>query len=152
MKIYPHLWFESQAEEAMEFYMSVFRDSKVVETTKLPDPELSVVRFELAGLPIVALNAHSHTPYNESFSLLVETEGQAETDYYWDALRAGGGKEQPCGWLTDRFGVFWQVTPRILLEMLKDPDRQKAERVLQAMYKMKKIVIADLERAYRGDE
>ncbi|TIS87009.1 VOC family protein [Mesorhizobium sp.] len=150
MKVYPHLWFESQAEEAMEFYMSVFKDSKVLERTDLPDPELSVVRFELAGLPIAALNAHAHAPYNEAFSFLVETGDQAETDYYWNALTAGGGKEQPCGWLTDKFGVYWQVTPTILLQMIADPDREKAGRVMQAMYKMNKIIIADLEAAYAG--
>lgn len=149
-KIYPHLWFDSQAEEAMEFYTSIFKDSKVLGRTELADPELSVVRFELAGLPITALNAHSHTPYNEAFSLFVETQDQAETDYYWNALTADGGKEQPCGWLIDKFGVYWQVIPTILLRMEADPDRQKAGRVMQAMYKMKKIVIADLERAYRG--
>lgn len=150
MKIIPHLWFASQAEEAMDFYRSVFRDSKVLERAELPDPELSVVRFELAGLPVVALNAHSHVPYNEAFSFLVETGDQAETDYYWSALTAGGGEERPCGWLSDRFGVYWQVTPRILLDMISDPDREKAGRVLKAMYGMKKIVIAELERACRG--
>jgi predicted 3-demethylubiquinone-9 3-methyltransferase (glyoxalase superfamily) len=150
MKLYPHLWFKSQAAEAMEFYTSVFKDSKVLGSTDLPDPELSVVRFELAGLPIVALNANSHVPYNEAFSFLVETQDQAETDYYWNALTAGGGTEQPCGWLTDRFGVYWQVTPTILLQMEADPDRERAGRVMQAMHKMKKIIIADLERAYRG--
>jgi predicted 3-demethylubiquinone-9 3-methyltransferase (glyoxalase superfamily) len=150
MKLYPHLWFKSQAEEAMEFYRSVFKDSKVLSRTELPDPELSVVRFELAGLPIQALNANSHIKYNEAFSFLVETEDQAETDYYWNALRADGGKEQPCGWLTDKFGVYWQVTPTILLQMIADPDRDKANRVMQAMYKMKKIIIKDLELAYKG--
>lgn len=150
MKVYPHLWFNGRAEEAMEFYMSVFRGSKVLEPTKLPDPELSVVRFELPGLPVAALNANSSIPYNEAFSFLVETDDQAETDYCWNALIADGGKEQPCGWLTDKFGVFWQVTPTRLLQLVSDPDRVKAERVLQAMYKMKKIVIADLERAYQG--
>ncbi|MEZ2129417.1 MULTISPECIES: VOC family protein [unclassified Sinorhizobium] len=149
-KIYPHLWFESQAEEAMEFYTAVFKDSKFLARTELPDPELSVVRFELAGQPIVALNAHSHAPYNEAFSFLVETESQEETDYYWEALTANGGKEQPCGWLTDRFGVYWQVTPTTLLQMIADPDGEKASRVMQAMYKMRKIIIADLERAYHG--
>lgn len=148
MKIYPHLWFQSQAEEAMEFYRSVFKDSQILARTELPDPELSVVRFELAGLPIVALNANSRVPYNEAFSFLVETDDQKETDYYWNALTADGGKAQPCGWLTDKFGVYWQVTPTILLQMLADPDQARANRVLQAMYKMKKIVIADLERAY----
>lgn len=108
------------------------------------------MRFELGGLPIAALNAHSHAPYNEAFSFLVETEDQAETDYYWNALTAGGGKEQPWGWLSDKFGVYWQVTPKILLRMIGDSDKERAARVMQAMYKMKKIIIADIERAYRG--
>lgn len=150
MNIYPHLWFNGQAEEAMEFYRSVFKVSKVLERTELPDPELSVVRFELGSLQIAALNANSRVPYNEAFSFLVETGDQEETDYYWNALIAGGGKEQPCGWLTDKFGVYWQVTPAILLKMIADPDKAKANRVMQAMYKMKKIVIADLKSAY-GD-
>lgn len=150
MKIYPHLWFNSQAEEAMEFYTSVFRDSKLLGRTELPDPELSVVRFELAGLSVIALNANSRAQYNEAFSFLVETEDQVETDYYWNALTAGGGEERPCGWLTDKFGVYWQVTPTVLLRRIGDPDRAKAGRVLRAMYQMKKIIIADVERAYRG--
>ena len=150
MKIHPHLWFESEAEEAMAFYTSIFKDSKILGRVDLPDPELSVVRFELGGLPIAALNAHSHTPYNEAFSFQVETVDQAETDYYWNALTADGGKERPCGWLTDKFGIYWQVTPTRLLDMIADPDREKAGRAMQAMYKMKKIIIADLERAYRG--
>ncbi|WP_119259200.1 VOC family protein [Shinella zoogloeoides] len=150
MKIYPHLWFQGQAEEAMAFYLSVFKDSTVLERILLPDPELSVVRFALAGLPVAALNANSWVPYNEAFSFLVETDDQTETDYYWNALTADGDKEQPCGRLTDKFGVYWQVTPRVLLRMLADPDQEKANRVMQAMYKMKKIVIADLEHAYRG--
>ena len=123
---------------------------KTMGRTDLPDPELSVVRFELTGLPVVALNANSRVPYNEAFSFLVETGDQVETDHYWNALTAGGGKEQPCGWLTDKFGVYWQVTPAILLQMLADPDREKAGRVLEAMYEMRKIIIADLELAYRG--
>lgn len=151
MKIYPHLWFQSRAEEAMAFYTSVFKDSRVLSRTTFPDPELSAVRFELAGLPVVALNANSPAQYSEAFSFLVETEDQAETDHYWDALTADGGKEQPCGWLTDKFGVYWQVTPTILLRSVADPDRKKAARVLQAMYKMKRIIIADIERAYRGE-
>ena len=149
-KVKTHLWFESQAEEAAKFYTSIFADSKILRNINLPDPELSRIEFELAGQPIVALNAHAHGPYNEAFSLLVETDDQEETDYYWAALTADGGKEQPCGWLTDKFGIYWQVTPTILLRMIADPDREKADRVMQAMFKMKKIVIADLERAYRG--
>ncbi|MEZ5777726.1 MAG: VOC family protein [Paracoccaceae bacterium] len=149
-KVQTHLWFESQAEEAVAFYTSIFKDSKTLRSVDLPDPELSRIEFELAGQSIVALNAHAHGPYNEGISLLVETEDQEETDYYWAALTADGGKEQPCGWLTDKFGIYWQVTPTILLRMLADPDREKAGRAIQAMFKMKKIVIADLERAYRG--
>ena len=149
-KVFPHLWFKNQAEEAMAFYMSIFKESKILSREVMPDPELSVVRFELAGQPVVALNANSSAQYNEAFSFLVETADQAETDYYWNALIADGGKEQPCGWLTDKFGVCWQVSPTRLLQLVADPDREKAGRVLQAMFKMKKIVIADLERAYRG--
>ena len=149
-KVFPHLWFENQADEAMAFYMSVFKDSKVLSRTELPDPNLLIVRFELAGQPIAAMNANSPPHYNDSFSFVVETADQAETDYDWNALIADGGKEQPCGWLTDKFGIYWQVTPTRLLQLVADPDREKADRVMQAMYKMKKIVIADLERAYRG--
>jgi predicted 3-demethylubiquinone-9 3-methyltransferase (glyoxalase superfamily) len=134
----------------MDFYRSVFKDSKALTRTDLPDPELSVVRFELAGLPMIALNANSPATYTEALSFLIETEDQAETDYYWAALTADGGKEQPCGWLTDKYGVYWQVIPTILTRMEADPDREKARRVMDAMFRMKKIVIADLERAYRG--
>jgi predicted 3-demethylubiquinone-9 3-methyltransferase (glyoxalase superfamily) len=149
-KVIPHLWFQSEAEEAVDFYLSVFENSRVLARTKLPDPEVSVIRFELSGLPVVALNANSRVPYNEAFSLLIETADQAETDYYWNRLTADGGKERPCGWLTDKFGVYWQVIPIALMEMEADPDRQRAGRVLSAMHRMKKIVIADLELAYRG--
>jgi predicted 3-demethylubiquinone-9 3-methyltransferase (glyoxalase superfamily) len=148
-KVIPHLWFQSRAEEAMDFYLSIFRDSRVLSRVDLPDPEVSVVRFELAGLTVAALNANSRVPYSEAFSFLVETADQAETDYYWNALIAGGGKARPCGWLTDKFGVYWQVIPTALLQMEADPDREKAGRVLRAMQPMKKIVIADLEGAYR---
>lgn len=134
----------------MEFYVSVFKGSRVLSRTELPDPEASLVRFELAGLPVVALNAGSRVPYSEAFSFLVETVDQAETDYYWNALIADGGEERPCGWLSDKFGVYWQVIPSALTRLESDPDRERAGRVLAAMQKMKKIVIADLEKAYRG--
>jgi len=148
-KVIPHLWFQSRAEEAMDFYVSLFEGSRVVSRVELPDPEVSVVRFELAGLTVAALNANSRVPYSEALSFLVETADQAETDYYWNALTADGGTERPCGWLTDKFGVYWQVIPTALLQMEADPNREKAGRVLRAMQRMKKIVIADLERAYR---
>ncbi len=145
-----HLWFHHEAEEAVAFYQSIFPELTVTERTLLPDPELSLVRFELFGQRVTALNAHSHQPYNESFSFLLQTADQAETDRYWTALTADGGKEQPCGWLTDRYGIYWQVTPTRLTEMIADPDRAAAGRAMQAMFKMKKIVIAELEHAFAG--
>lgn len=149
-RIIPHLWFQGQAEEAMNFYLSIFKDSRVLTRTELPAPEASVMRFEVAGLPVVALNAGSRAAYSEAFSFLIETADQAETDYYFGALTADGGKARPCGWLTDKFGVYWQVIPTALMRMEADPDRERASRVLAAMQKMDKIIIAELERAYRG--
>lgn len=145
-----HLWFHHEAEEAVAFYRSIFPELTITERTDLPDPELSLVRFELFGQRVTALNAHAHQPYNESFSFLLHTADQAETDRYWAALTADGGREQPCGWLTDRFGIYWQVTPIRLTQMIADPDRAAAGRAMQAMFRMKKIVIADLERAFAG--
>ena len=101
-------------------------------------------------MPFTALNAGPASPFNERLSLYIETKDQAETDYYWNALTADGGQERPCGWLTDKFGVYWQVIPEITLRLMGDRDREKADRARQAMYGMKKIVIADLERAFAG--
>jgi predicted 3-demethylubiquinone-9 3-methyltransferase (glyoxalase superfamily) len=154
--IHPHLWFDHEAEEAMNFYCSIFPNSRPAAASRVADHTMAgeagevpttVFAFELDGQKIIALNAGSHQPYNEALSLYVETKDQAETDRYWNALIADGGVEQPCGWLTDRFGVYWQVTPEALPRLLADKDRQKASRVLQAMFKMKKIIIADLEVA-----
>ena len=106
--------------------------------------------FELLGQEFLALNAQAHDPFNEAISFFIKCETQNEVDYYWNALTAGGGKEQMCGWLKDKFGVSWQVIPNALGRYLTDPDRVKAERVMQAMLKMKRIVIADLDKAYAG--
>jgi predicted 3-demethylubiquinone-9 3-methyltransferase (glyoxalase superfamily) len=156
--IRPFLWFNTNAEEARDFYLSVFKNSKALDTTVLTDfvsgtnqtVPIATFDFELEGLRITALNAGPQPPFNDRLSLYIETRDQAETDYYYEALIAGGGSEQPCGWLTDKFGVYWQVIPEALPRLSSDPDRVKADRVRQAMYGMHKIIIADLEAAYAG--
>ena len=142
-KISPFLWFEGNMQEAVTFYMSVFKDAKLVEMNP------TMATFELLGQRFLALNAHPHHKFNEAISFFIDCESQAEVDYYWDKLAEGGGKQQ-CGWVKDRFGLSWQVTPKALGRFLMDEDREKANRVMQAMLKMKKIVIADLEAAYKG--
>lgn len=154
--VHPFLWFNTNAEEARDFYLSVFKNSRALETIELTDfiagttvPH-ATFDFELEGLRLTALNAGPQPPFNDRLSLYIETEDQAETDYYYEALTAGGGSEQPCGWLTDKYGVYWQVIPEALPRLSSDPDRVKADRVRQAMYGMHKIIIADLEAAYAG--
>jgi predicted 3-demethylubiquinone-9 3-methyltransferase (glyoxalase superfamily) len=149
-KLHTHLWFDSEAEEAMRFYLSIFKDGRQLRDMTAGDTKESAVRileFEVAGHRIMAINAGPTDPFNERVTLYLETADQQETDYYWNALLAEGGEEMPCGWLKDRFGVHWQVTPEIMMRMLADPDRDKANRVLRAFYKMKRVVIADLEAA-----
>jgi predicted 3-demethylubiquinone-9 3-methyltransferase (glyoxalase superfamily) len=141
-KVAPFLWFVGNMPEAVDFYVSVFKDARVVEMSPM------TARFELLGREFLALNAHPHQPFTEAISFFIEVETQEEVDYYWSALLAGGGKEQMCGWLKDRFGVSWQVIPKALGRYLSDKDRAKAERTMQAMLKMKKIVIADLDKAH----
>jgi predicted 3-demethylubiquinone-9 3-methyltransferase (glyoxalase superfamily) len=154
--IRPFLWFNTDAQEARDFYLSVFKNGKALGTIELTDyisgttvPH-ATFDFELEGLHLTALNAGPQPPFNERLSLYIETKDQAETDYYYEALTADGGREQPCGWLTDKFGVYWQVIPEALPRLSSDPDREKADRVRQAMYGMHKIIIADLEAAYAG--
>jgi predicted 3-demethylubiquinone-9 3-methyltransferase (glyoxalase superfamily) len=143
-KVAPFLWFVGNMREAVDFYVSVFKDARVVDMSPMS------ARFELLGREFLALNAHPHQPFTEAISFFVEVDGQEEVDYYWRALLTGGGKEQMCGWLKDRFGVSWQVIPKALGRYLSDKDRAKAKRTMQAMLKMKKIAIADLDRAYAG--
>lgn len=143
-KVAPFLWFVGNMQEAVDFYVSIFKGARVVEMGPMS------ARFELLGSEFLALNAHAHQPFTEAISFFVDVDDQQEVDYYWRSLLAGGGKEQMCGWLKDRFGVSWQVIPQALGRYLSDKDRAKAERVMQAMLKMKKIVIADLDRAYAG--
>ena len=154
-KITPFLWFDHQAEEAANFYVSIFRNSKVTDVTRYgdmgPGPKGTVmtVEFELDGQPFIALNGGPHFKFNEAVSFSVDCKSQQEVDDYWEKLTRGG-QEGPCGWLKDRYGLSWQINPTVLGELLADPDPQKASRVMAAMMKMKKIEISVLELAYAG--
>ena len=151
-RITPFLWFDSQAEDAARLYTSIFPNSQITSVTRYggagPDaPErVMLVEFELDGQRLIALNGGPDHQLSEAFSLSVDCATQAEVDRYWDLLSAGGA-EGPCGWLTDRYGLSWQIVPRRLGELLGDPDAARAQRVTRAMLEMKKLDIAALERA-----
>lgn len=149
-KIRPFLWFNDQAEQAAEFYVSIFDNSRI--TKKMPGPggTVSGVELELEDLQLIHLNGGPALKLNDAFSLFVTVETQEELDRYWNALLEGGGTPTQCGWLRDRFGVAWQVIPTKLMRYLGDPDQEKAGRVAQAMLKMVKIDVGELERAYAG--
>jgi predicted 3-demethylubiquinone-9 3-methyltransferase (glyoxalase superfamily) len=155
-KISPFLWFNGRAEEAVNFYVSIFPNSKITGTSRYGDagtgPKGSVMSmtFELEGQEFMALNGGPQFMFTPAISLLVKCETQAEVDRYWNKLTVGGGEEQPCGWLKDRFGLSWQIIPNALGRYLGDRDATKANRVMQAMLQMKKIDIAALDRAYAG--
>jgi predicted 3-demethylubiquinone-9 3-methyltransferase (glyoxalase superfamily) len=146
-KITPFLWFDGQAEEAANFYVSLFPDSKILWKTAGADGKTQWLSFELNGQAFNALNGGPVFKFTEAISFFVNCEGQEEVDKYWNALTANGGSEGQCGWLKDKYGLSWQIIPTALSRLLGDPDHAKAGRVMQAMLKMKKIVIADLEKA-----
>ena len=154
--IYPMLWFDGQAEDAANFYVSVFPDSRVDDISRYgaagPGPEGSamVVDFTLSGRRFTALNGGPDFTFNEAVSFVIDCEDQAEVDRYWDALVEGGGEHGPCGWLKDRFGLSWQVVPKQLYEVLEGSDRDGAQRAMEAMLQMSKLDVAQLEAAYRG--
>jgi predicted 3-demethylubiquinone-9 3-methyltransferase (glyoxalase superfamily) len=147
-KITPFLMFNDQAGEAMEFYTSIFPDSNIVSKMPGPDGHVAGGSFELDGQRFNCYNAGPHPNFNfsQGVSFMIYAETQDEIDHYYDKL-SEGGEQLPCGWLADKFGVSWQVTPPLLMRLLSDPDREKAGRVMQAMFKMTKIIIADLEAA-----
>ncbi|MGH3663728.1 MAG: VOC family protein [Micromonosporaceae bacterium] len=152
-KITTYLWFDKEAEAAVDFYTSVFDDSRVLDVQRLDVPGqepsvATVVTFELAGQRFIALNGGPQFTFNEAISLYVDCENQQEVDELWEKLTADGGEPGPCGWLKDKFGVSWQVIPRTLTDLMSDPDPVKSRRVVQAMLQMKKINIKALQDAY----
>jgi predicted 3-demethylubiquinone-9 3-methyltransferase (glyoxalase superfamily) len=154
-KISPFLWFDHQAEEAANFYVSIFPNSKITHIARYgaagPGPKGTVmtVSFSLDGQEVVALNGGPMYKFSEAFSLSIDCKTQEEVDRYWDKLGAGG-EPGPCGWLKDRYGLSWQVVPSVLPQMLCDPDPAKADRVMKVMMTMKKLEIAPLKKAYEG--
>jgi predicted 3-demethylubiquinone-9 3-methyltransferase (glyoxalase superfamily) len=159
-KITPFLWFDNQAEEAAKFYTSVFKNSKIGKILRYdeasakaagrPAGSVLTVEFEIGGQKFTALNGGPQFKFNESVSFVVNCKTQEEVDYFWEKLTAGGGQESACGWLEDKFGLSWQVTPTVLIDMLNDKDPKKAERVMKAMMQMQKIEINKLKAAYAG--
>lgn len=151
-KIVPHLWYDKEAKEAAEFYTSIFPDSKITNITTLhdtPSGDSDIVSFELAGQPFMAISAGPLFKFNESISLMVYCESQEEIDHYWEKLSAVPASEQ-CGWLKDKFGLSWQITPVQLDEMLQNGTQEQVARVTQAFLPMKKLEIGVLEAAYKG--
>jgi predicted 3-demethylubiquinone-9 3-methyltransferase (glyoxalase superfamily) len=159
-KITPFLWFDDQAEDAVKFYNSIFKDSTIgrilryteeaAETTGLPVGSVLTIEFEIEGQKFVALNGGPQFKFNESVSFVVNCETQEEVDYFWTKLTANGGEESACGWLKDKFGLSWQITPTVLIDMLHDANLEKSGRVMQAMLQMQKIDIEKLKAAYAG--
>ena len=148
-KITPFLWFDNNAQEAVEFYTSIFKNARQNSTMPGPDGKVMGASFELEGLAFMALNGGPQFQFTPAISLYVHCESQEEVDYYWTRL-GEGGSFQPCGWLRDKFGISWQVIPTALSRMLQDKDRARAGRAMQAMMKMSKIDIAALQAAYEG--
>jgi predicted 3-demethylubiquinone-9 3-methyltransferase (glyoxalase superfamily) len=155
-KISPFLWFNDQAEEAANFYVSLFPSSKVKEVVRLsgiPDAapgKATLVTFELDGMEVIAMNGGPAFKPTEAFSMYVHCDTQEEVDHLWDKLIADGGAPSQCGWLKDRWGVSWQIQPDIMTTLMRDKDKTKARRVAEAMMKMSKIDIAAIKRAYEG--
>jgi predicted 3-demethylubiquinone-9 3-methyltransferase (glyoxalase superfamily) len=145
-KITPFLWFDDDAEEAMQFYVSIFKNSRIVDRMHAGGKDF-VGRFELEGQPFIALNGGPLFEFNEAISLFVDCDTQAEVDELWEKLISGGGAPSQCGWLKDKFGLSWQIIPSVLMELMADPDPVKAGRVRDAMLKMGKIDIAKLREA-----
>jgi len=160
-RITPHFWFDRKAEEAVTFYTCVFKNSKIgminrygkegQEIHGMPEGLIMTIQFYLDGQEFLALNGGPHFKFNEAISLVVNCDTQEEVDYYANQLSASKDqKDQQCGWLKDKFGVSWQIVPRILSKMLHDKDTQKSQRVMHAMLQMKKLNIAELEKAFEG--
>lgn len=152
-KVTPFLWFDGQAEEAIKLYTSIFKNSRIIEIkywgegTPFPKDQVMTGVFELDGVQFYAFDAGPDFKFTEAISFLIECETQEEIDHFWNKLTENGGQESMCGWVKDKFGVSWQICPPILMKLLGDKDKAKAGRVMQAMMKMKKIIIADIKKA-----
>ncbi len=157
-KITPFLWFDTNAEEAAEFYVSIFKNSRILNVSRYgdagpgPKGSVMVVNFQLAGQEFTALNGGPLFKFSEAFSLVVNCENQKELDEYWSKLTSGGGQESQCGWLKDKFGFSWQIVPTELGKLMSAKDPAKANRVMQALLQMKKLDIAKLRQAAEGKE
>jgi predicted 3-demethylubiquinone-9 3-methyltransferase (glyoxalase superfamily) len=162
-KITPFLWFDHQAEEAASFYTSIFMNSRITGVTRYdeagakasgrPAGTVMTVAFQLEGQEFLALNGGPHFKFTEAISFVINCESQEEMDHYWEKLSAGGDeKAQQCGWLKDRYGLSWQVVPRMLGQLLNDPNPAKSRRIMEAVLQMKKIDIETLRRAYNGED
>jgi predicted 3-demethylubiquinone-9 3-methyltransferase (glyoxalase superfamily) len=157
-KISPCLWFDGDAEEAATLYTSLFPNSRIdsvdrapADTPSGPKGSVLTIHFTLGERSFLGLNGGPDFKFNEAVSMSVDCDDQAEVDKYWDALLADGGEPSVCGWLKDRFGLSWQIVPRVMSELFSSADRAGAERAMQAMLQMTKIDVAEIERAYRGD-
>jgi len=158
-RVTPCLWYDGNAEEAANLYASIFPDSSVDAVHRSPADypngkagNVLTVEFTVLGMKFLGLNGGPMFKFDEAVSFIVHTKDQAETDRYWDAIIASGGKPSACGWITDRFGLSWQITPQRLLDMMGSPDQAAAKRAMEAMMQMVKIDIATLERAFSGEE
>ena len=162
-KITPCLWFDDQAEDAARFYTGIFKNSRIVSATRYgeagreihgkPAGSVMVVAFELDGQPFTALNGGPQFKFNEAISFQVHCETQADVDYFWARLSDGGDEQaQMCGWLKDRFGISWQVVPTIVAELIRDPSSDASQRAMSALFRMKKLDIEQLKRAYEGSD
>ncbi len=155
-RITPCLWFDGNAEEAANLYVSIFKNSKITDVSRygdagpLPKGTVLTIAFELDGQAFTALNGGPQYKFTEAVSFQISCETQDEADHYWNGLLAGGGTESMCGWLKDRFGLSWQIVPKRLIELMQSSDPAKARRVMEAMFKMRKIDIAALEAAAKG--
>jgi predicted 3-demethylubiquinone-9 3-methyltransferase (glyoxalase superfamily) len=155
-KITPFLWYDKEAEEAANFYVSIFKNAKINKIARYPEGSsyqagtVMTVAFELDGQHFTAINGGPHFKLDEAISFVIDCDGQDEVDYYWERLLAGGGKESQCGWLKDKYGLSWQVTPKQLIELTTSSDKERNGRVFAAMMKMSKIDVAELERAAKG--
>jgi len=155
-KITTFLWYDQDAEQAAKFYCSIFKKSKILGTTRhleggaATKGNVLTVQFRLGDQEYVALNGGPHFKFTEAISLMIHCKDQKEVDYYWNKLLAGGGEESMCGWLKDKYGLSWQVTPTILLEMINDRNRKKAQQAFNAMMQMRKIDIQKLKEAFNG--